>query len=68
MQTINIQPPASLTPDQRRLEVATLVARGLARLHLPTLESPSAESGLLLAISPGGSVHDRITNSRQVST
>jgi hypothetical protein len=67
MQTINIQPPLSMTPDQRRLEVATLLARGLARLHLPTTNTLGEESGLPLAISPGGSVHDGITHSRQVS-
>lgn len=66
MQTINKQPPLTLTPEQRRLEVAALIARGLARLHLSPDETVLRENGLSLAISPGGSVHDHTLNHRKV--
>jgi len=67
MQTINKHPPLCLTPEQRRLEVAILMALGLARLHLSPGEASIAESGLSLAISARGSVHDHTDNHRKVT-
>lgn len=66
MQAINKQPSLSLTPEQRRLEVAILMARGLARLHLSPDKASISESVLSLAISDGGSVHDHTTHHRKV--
>ena len=59
---MNVNPtlPEQMTAAQRRQEVAQLLARGIARLHLPKssiVKNPEAESGFVLAIPPEGSVH-----------
>ncbi|MEI7843241.1 MAG: hypothetical protein WCI39_09435 [Gallionellaceae bacterium] len=65
MTNINHLPPERMTPEQRRQEVASLLAAGIARLH-GTSEKPSAESEFELAIPSGRSVHE-VSNLRRKS-
>jgi len=57
---VNPTLPERMTAAQRRQEVAQLLARGIARLHLPQSTIPmnsEIESQFVLAIPPEGSVH-----------
>lgn len=57
---INPTLPERMTAAQRRQEVAQLLARGIARLHLPQSTIPmnsETEGQFVLAIPPEGSVH-----------
>lgn len=65
MLNINQLPPERMTPEQRRQEVAFLLAAGIARLHGAS-ENPSAESEFELAIPSGRSVHE-VSNQRRKS-
>ena len=72
MLEVNHLPPDRMTPEQRRREVASLLARGLARLRSadsPPSERVAAESGLGLAFCGhqrvhSDPVHQRNTESR----
>ena len=72
MLEVNHLPPDRMTPEQRRREVASLLARGLARLRRadsPLSERVAAENGLALAFSGhqrvhSDPVHERNTESR----
>lgn len=64
MLEVNHVPPECMTPEQRRREVASLLARGLVRLRqantVPSAKPASGtglESRLDLAISGGQRVH-----------
>ena len=64
MHEVNHFPPERMTPEQRRREVATLLARGLVRLrqaHMVSSAGPAdgtgLESRLDLAISGDQRVH-----------
>lgn len=65
MTHINHLPPERMTPEQRRQEVASLLAAGIARLHGES-EIPSAESEFELAIPSERSVHE-VSNLRRKS-
>ena len=72
MLEVNHLPPDRMTPEQRRREVASLLARGIARLRSadsPPFERVAAENGLALAFSGhqrvhSDPVHQRNTESR----
>ena len=52
--------PERMTAIKRRQEVIQLLARGIARLHMPKpwiVKNPEAESQFVLAIPTEGSVH-----------
>jgi hypothetical protein len=71
MHEINHTPPERMTPEQRRLEVASLLARGLTRLRA-TQPSQSAifvkTSDVSLAFSGHQSVHtDPVNNNHTES-
>ena len=60
MHAINQIPPDRMTPEQRRHEIASLVANGLARLRsngVAQSANMTAESGFELAIPSERSVH-----------
>ena len=60
MYAISHIPPDRMTPEQRRREVASLLANGLVRLRsagVTQSENLATESEFELAISPEGSVH-----------
>lgn len=60
MMDVNQTPPDRMTVEQRRLEVAQLLARGIARVRIPQQhyqKNSTAESGFELAIPPERSVH-----------
>ncbi len=60
MHAINQIPPDRMTPEQRRHEIASLLANGLARLRTSGTEQSAnivAESEFDLAIPPERSVH-----------
>jgi hypothetical protein len=59
MHEINHTPPERMTPEQRRLEVASLLARGLARLRT----AHPAQSAIVVKssdVSLGFSGHQRV--------
>lgn len=65
MPDINHTPPQNLSARQRREEVASLLARGLARLRESAFD-PSAvdrkQRAVLLGFSAEGSVHANTVN------
>lgn len=68
MYTIKQTPPEQLTPAQRRAEIASILATGLARLRSDPFANSanlSAESEFQLANVPKRSVHTNPVNSRQ---
>lgn len=68
MMDVNQTPPERMTAAQRRQEVATLLARGIARLLDPGLgeaETTEIESEFELAIPPRRSVHEVSNNRRK---
>jgi hypothetical protein len=65
MHEINSIPPERLSPEQRRSEVAFLLAQGLVRLRQSQLERSAKgarESGFALGFTPQQSVHTVSTN------
>ena len=62
--SINHLPPERMTPEQRRLEIAAILAKGLVRLRQSSLakrQIPATERKVLLGFSGDQSVHtDRI--------
>ena len=71
MQRINHHPPEMLSPAQRRLEIASLIALGLARLRHPAatpIEENQKKPSVLLGFSADQSVHtDTVNNPRTES-
>ncbi len=60
MYAISHIPPDRMIPEQRRREIASLLANGLVRLRsagVTQSENLAAESEFELAIPPEGSVH-----------
>lgn len=67
MMDVNQTPPDRMTSEQRRQEVATLLARGIARTREPRSRQPETmelESEFELAIPPRRSVHGVSNNQR----
>lgn len=66
MHQINHFPPERMTPEQRRHEIASLLANGLARLRISGAERPAniaAESRFELGFSANQRVHrDSVNN------
>ena len=61
MHAINQIPPDRMTPDQRRHEIASLLANGLARLRsngVAQSANTTTESEFELAIPPERRVHE----------
>ena len=68
MYTIKHTPPEQLSAAQRRAEIASILATGLARLRRTPLAKSinhSADSEFQLANVPNRSVHTNPVNSRQ---
>ncbi|MDA8327559.1 MAG: hypothetical protein M0Z83_01145 [Betaproteobacteria bacterium] len=64
MHAINQIPPDRMTPEQRRHEIASLLANGLVRLRTSGTEQSAnmtAESEFVLAVPSERSVH-RVSN------
>jgi hypothetical protein len=65
MMDVNQTPPEKMTPEQRRQEIAVLLARGIVRLRgTYSLQSPNGlpESEFELDSSGQGSVHSNPVN------
>ena len=63
--SINHLPPERMTPDQRRLEIAAILAKGLVRLHQSSpvkRQIPATERKVLLGFSGDQSVHTDLIN------
>jgi hypothetical protein len=66
--SINHLPPERMTPEQRRLEIASILAKGLVRLrqsslvHLARRQIPATERKVLLGFSGAQSVHADLIN------
>ena len=71
MHEINHTPPERMTPEQRRHEIASMLARGLARLrttHTPPSANVAAESEIALAFSGNQRVHSDPVNYRNTES
>jgi len=67
MHEINHTPPERMTPEQRRREIASLLARGLARLRMASLPQPAkilTAREVSLGFSGNQSVHTDPVNNR----
>lgn len=65
MHPINHLPPERMTPEQRRHEIASLLANGLARLRITGTEQPAniaEESEFELGFSGNQRVHSDPVN------
>ena len=63
--SINHLPPERMTPDQRRLEIAAILAKGLVRLRQSSpaeRQIPATERKVLLGFSGDHSVHTDLIN------
>jgi len=63
--SINHLPPERMTPDQRRLEIASILAKGLVRLRQSNQtkrQIPATERKVLLGFSGDQSVHTDLIN------
>jgi hypothetical protein len=71
MHEINHHPPELMPPDRRRAEVASLLARGLARLRMApatTSANVAAESGFPLGFPGNQSVHADTVNNEETES
>ena len=71
MHEINHTPPERMTPEQRRLEVASLLARGLVRLrtaHPSQSANIVKSSDISLAFSGHQRVHSDPVNNRHMES
>ena len=67
MHEVNQTPPDRMTPEQRRIEIAALLAHGLARLRMaqsPPFADIATASDISLAFSGDQSVHSDPVNYR----
>jgi len=67
MHEVNQTPPERMTPEQRRCEIAAILARGLARLRMansPMVPNTAPASDISLAFSGDQSVHSDPVNHR----
>ena len=65
--SINHLPPERMTPDQRRLEIAAILAKGLVRLRQSSpvkRQIPATERKVLLGFSGDQSVHTDPVNNK----
>lgn len=65
MHEINHRSPETMTPDQRRAEIASYLAKGIARLRMAPVGSSAnsgGESKVLLGFSGDQSVHVNPSN------
>ena len=63
--SINHLPPERMTPAQRRLEIAAILAKGLVRLRQSSpvkRQIPATERKVLLGFSGDQSVHTDLIN------
>ena len=63
--SINHLPPERMTPDQRRMEIASILAKGLVRLRQSNpvkRQIPATEGKVLLGFSGDQSVHTDLIN------
>ena len=66
--SINHLPPERMTPEQRRLEIASILAKGLVRLRqsspadLAKRQIPATDRKVLLGFSGDQSVHTDLIN------
>ncbi len=63
--SINHLPPERMTPEQRRLEIASILAKGLVRLRQSSpakRQIPATERKVLLGFSGDQSVHTDLLN------
>ena len=63
--SINHLPPERMTAEQRRLEIAAILAKGLVRLRQSSLSKrqiPATERKVLLGFSGDQSVHTDLIN------
>ena len=63
--SINHLPPERMTPEQRRLEIASILAKGLVRLRQSSpvkRQIPATERQVLLGFSGDQSVHTDLIN------
>ena len=63
--SINHLPPERMTPEQRRLEIASILAKGLVRrrqLERAISQIPATERKVLLGFSGDQSVHTDLPN------
>ena len=63
--SINHLPPERMTPEQRRQEIASILAKGLVRLRQSNLvkrQIPATERKVLLGFSGDQSVHTDLIN------
>lgn len=71
MHEVNQTPPERMTPEQRRVEVASLLARGLVRLRMaksPPFANIATASDISLAFSGSRSVHSDPVNYRNTES
>jgi hypothetical protein len=65
MQAIKQLPPSQMTPEQRRHEIASMLANGLARLRVAgekQSENVAEDSAVLLGFHRNQSVHSDTVN------
>ena len=63
--SINHLPPERMTPEQRRLEISSILAKGLVRLRQSNpvkRQIPATERKVLLGFSGDQSVHTDLIN------
>ena len=63
--SINHLPPERMTPEQRRMEIASILAKGLVRLRQSSpvkRQIPANEREVLLGFSGDQSVHKDLIN------
>jgi hypothetical protein len=71
MHEINHLPPERMTPEQRRREVASLLANGLVRMRSrcsPKSSNGLPESGFVLGFASQKSVHEDSTNNENTES
>ena len=71
MHEINHHPPELMPPDQRQAEVASLLVRGLARLHMAPATMPvnvAAGSEFPLGFTANESVHADTVNNEETES
>ena len=65
MHETNHTPPERMTPEQRRLEIASILAKGLVRLRRSSpvkRQIPATDRKVLLGFSGDQSVHTDLIN------
>lgn len=71
MHEVNQTPPERMTPEQRRIEIASMLARGLVRLRMaqsPPFANIATGSDISLAFCGGQRVHSDPVNYRNTQS